>query len=124
MSYVLGLWHPGKHLMEIIWRRYAAILWAPYVHFLTPQAKFTDKPKTLRLHCYLQYVRVSYPQVRAVLESAIADVAAQFPIYEVSHRWLLNIKDLFEIYLPLVLFVCVCDCGCVGKGVYFVTLDC
>ena len=50
MPILLGVWHPVKHLMELVWRRFGPILFAPMTHFIWPGTNYYDKPRTIRFH--------------------------------------------------------------------------
>ena len=41
---ILGLWHPLKQLMLLLWRRFAHSFFAPYLHNLIPGSRYHEKP--------------------------------------------------------------------------------
>ena len=62
---VLGIWHPLKMLMSLIWKRFAPVIWAPLQHFLFAGSRFWLKNAfTDRMNAMFTLVRLAYPQAR------------------------------------------------------------
>ena len=107
----LGLWHPVKMLMQLIWRRFAAWLWAPMMHDLIPGAKFFKKVKTDKLHCFFTYIRLAYPSCRQELQ----DLEGRDDLPVALAMAAKNLLDICEIYIPLVscrMLFCYTSCIC------------
>jgi hypothetical protein len=98
---LLGLWHPVKQLMCLIWYRYLHVVWAPLLHFIQPDARIFVKPNTSRLHDMLGYMRLAYDAFSGNLDDAIG-VLRRHQLQEGRFVWLLNIRDLCQFFIPLV----------------------
>ena len=60
---ILGLWHPLKQLMLLLWRRFAHSFFAPYLHNLIPGSRYHEKPQLVKLHSLFTFLRLAYPTV-------------------------------------------------------------
>ena len=100
---LLGLWHPVKHAMELIWTRYSTFLFAPLTHSVWPGSSFFDKPKTIRLHEMFAILAVAYDEgLRTHLHSCIEHLKAERPVHFAELNWARNLFDLFELFIPVV----------------------
>ena len=100
VAVVLGLWHPAKMLMLLIWRRFLLHFWAPYQHFLSPKSKVFKKPKTSRMFALFAYARTAYEHVQNDFRALILDIT----LTPTTRSVIQNLVDMFEYYLPLVCF--------------------
>jgi len=93
---IFGLWHPGKMLIECIWRSYLSYLIAPSYHYLYPNATILYKVRLshsleLFIQLYLAYSSWINENEISVLEKS-----------DEGYNQLKNSKLLFEFFLPLV----------------------
>ena len=93
---IFGLWHPGKMLIECIWRSYLSYLIAPAYHYLYPNATILYKVRLshsleLFIQLYLAYSSWINENEISVLEKS-----------DEGYNQLKNSKLLFEFFLPLV----------------------
>jgi len=95
---VLGLWHPVKQLMLLIWRRFAPSFFAPLLHALVPGSRYHEKPQLIKIHSIFTYLRLAYPAVRDRLMSMHGDLQ----ITLTGRSFVANLLDLFEFYIVLV----------------------
>ena len=66
----LAWWHTYKHASLLIWRRFAATIFAPLWHNLYPSAIFPIKPSRLvGVTTHLMYMFLAYPQFKAELDA-------------------------------------------------------
>ena len=98
VSFVLGLWHPVKHLFEKIWQRFFPFL-ATLLHFLMPGCKAMYKvrlPKMTELFTLLRLAATPalLKQLQAVLDDPSVLVA--------SKSWATNFLDLLQYFIPVV----------------------
>lgn len=95
----MGKWHPNKEIAELLWKRYCPSVFAPCFHALFPTTTCYEKPKLLSLQVMYSYCLLAYPEFARELRDTIAEAEAS------NNRYLsdlLNLQDLFEIYLPTV----------------------
>jgi hypothetical protein len=94
---ILGLWHPGKMIVECIWRNYLSYFIAKAYHFLYPNNNILYKPRLshaieLFIQLYLSFKNWksehNFPKLRSK---------------DVGYNKLKNIKLLFTFFLPLVI---------------------
>ena len=98
----LGLWHPMKHLMELVWRRFAPVLFAPMTHFIWPGSNFYDKPRTIRFHTMFALCAAAQPSILGHLDATVTQLAAE-PVPDLRHlHWAQNLLDLFDFFVPIV----------------------
>jgi hypothetical protein len=82
----------------------------PLFHSLFPDRSFDVKKMSVpSATAILSYIRLSYPNVKPDLDAAIAMGNRVHPSYMIL---LMNLRDLFEYFIPTVLF-CVCLLFCV-----------
>jgi hypothetical protein len=95
---ILGLWHPLKQLMLLIWRRFANSFFAPYLHNLIPGSRYHEKPQLVKLHSLFTYLRLVYPNVQLALHALLENQV----LTEAGRQLTRNLIDLFEFYIVLV----------------------
>ena len=97
-SFILGLWHPVKHLFEKIWQRFFSLV-APLLHFLMPGSKAMFKVRLPKMTEAFTLLRLAAtPTVRRQLKAALVDPA----VLEASRSWLTNLQDLLRYFIPVV----------------------
>ena len=97
-SFILGLWHPVKHLFEKIWQRFFSLV-APLLHFLMPGSKAMFKVRLPKMTEAFTLLRLAAtPAVLRQLKAALADPA----VLEASRSWLTNLQDLLRYFIPVV----------------------
>ena len=95
---MLGLWHPLKQLMLLVWKRYASFLFAPLLHALVPGSRYHEKPKLVKLHAVFTYLRLAFPSIRDGLRVLVSDERVNLAGRSLAQ----NLIDLFEFYIVLV----------------------
>jgi hypothetical protein len=91
---ILGFWHPGKMLVECIWRKYLSYFLSSAFHFLFPKSCILYKPRLSHSLEFLMTLFISYQKSNIVLP--ILD--ANSPYYSIVE----NIRLLYTYFLPLV----------------------
>ena len=100
---ILGLWHPLKQLMLLLWRRFAHSFFAPYLHNLIPGSRHHEKPQLVKLHSLFTFLRLAYPTVQPALHMLRTNPS----LTEAGRQFVENLIDIFEFYIVLVLCLCI-----------------
>jgi hypothetical protein len=91
----LGFWHPGKMLIECIWRKYLDMFIAPAFHFIFPEGSILRKPRLSHGIEFLMTLYLSFHQSNCII-----------PNLDPNNKYLTlvkNIKLLFDYFIPLAL---------------------
>jgi hypothetical protein len=96
---ILGWWHPGKMLVEIVWRKYLSIFIGPLYHFIFPKNNILYK---VRLSHSLEFFMYLYKawEIFENEENLLID-GSKTKKYTLLIK---NLKLLFDCLLPLVNF--------------------
>lgn len=98
---VLGVWHPMKVAFERIHDVFLPFFWAPAMHALAPRSPIFPKTKKLqKLISFFLQVMHSYPSFQTKLDNALN----RNQLNTNQRNILLNLKDIFEYYIPSVSF--------------------
>ena len=77
--------------------------WGPLLHFLVPKSKLKDQP-TSRLNQMFAYARLAY----SVVNEEFDDLLASDDLLGTTKTFLLNVKDMLELYIPIVSVLTIC----------------
>ena len=106
MGWSLVWWHNYKWATYRIMSVFGVDFIAPLFHNLFPDRSFDVKKMSVpAATAILSYIRLSYTAVKPELDAAIALGNSVNPTFMVL---LLNLRDLFEYFIPVVSM-----CGCV-----------
>ena len=99
----LAPWHNYKHGVELVWKQYANMLFAPLFHALYPKNKFIIQyPSPQEPTLFMLLVAKAYPLFRPQLLAAIARMKAQ-KVKAPKYLGLLeDIQTLCEFCIPVV----------------------
>ena len=92
---ILGFWHPGKMLVECIWRKYLNVFIAPAFHYLFPKSSILKKPRLSHSLEFLMTLYLSFEKSNSVIPH-IDFSDKYFPLVQ-------NIRMLFEYFIPLAI---------------------
>ncbi len=100
MPTLLGYWHPGKHIAEVVYRVHLTSVLAPFMHAMYPNSTILKKPRFgVIMHLFV-LIHYAYNEIRPNLHSAIKD-----PTLTTSQRTrLTSMRHLFEFYIPTCLW--------------------
>ena len=99
VSINMAYWHTFKHAAMQIWRFFGNTLFAPMFHYLFPSvAFFTTVSSFPMVQAFLQWLKLSYPEVRDLLNEAIRVQDPGTP----ALCLLQDMKFLFEFIIPAV----------------------
>jgi hypothetical protein len=100
MGWSLAWWHNYKWATYRIMSVFAVDFIAPLFHNLFPDRSFDVKKMSVpAATAILSYIRLSYKSVKPDLDAAIALGNSVNPTFMVL---LLNLRDLFEFFIPVV----------------------
>ena len=104
----LAPWHNYKHAVELVWKQYANMLFAPLFHNLYPQNKFIIKyPSPQEPTMFMLFVAKAYPMFKPQLVAAIDRVKAGN--LATNFKRLSSLRDiqiLCEFLIPAVPYEC------------------
>jgi hypothetical protein len=111
----LAPWHNYKHGVELVWKRYANMLFAPLFHDLYPKNKFIiSYPSPQEPTLFMLLLAKSYPLFRTQLLAAIARMKADKSVKGAKYKGLLeDIRTLCEFCIPVVRILDSCFLGVV-----------
>ena len=99
----LAPWHNYKHSVELVWKKYANMLFAPLFHTLYPNNKFIIAyPSPQEPTLFMLLVAKAYPLFRPQLLAAIARKKAQLVKAPKYLGLLEDIQTLCEFCIPVV----------------------
>ncbi len=94
---------PYMQATTILWRYGLRRWFAPFVHYLNPDRTVAVFPKLITMVAYMSYLRLGYPQVKPLLDAAIAKIGHPETIAErIAHSNLVNLRDVMEHLMPVV----------------------
>jgi hypothetical protein len=96
---ILGWWHPGKMLVEIVWRQYLSFFIGPIYHSLFPNNNILFK---VRLSHSLEFFLNLYSAYESFKSDGNEIVIGNEKKHLKYRSLLKNIKLLFNFFLPLV----------------------
>ena len=100
----LAPWHNYKHAVELVWKQYANMLFAPLFHNLYPQNKFIIKyPSPQEPTMFMLFVAKAYPMFKPQLVGSIDRLKAGHLV--ANHKRLAALRDiqiLCEFLIPAV----------------------
>jgi len=96
---IFGLWHPGKMLVECVWRSFLSYLIAPAYHYLYPNASILYKFR--QSHALELFIQLYIAYKSWLDENELPD------INETNDGWnqFKNSLLFFQFFLPLVYFL-------------------
>lgn len=95
----LAWWHSYKHASLMLFRDYAATLFAPLSHHLWPDVQFYIKPKRFtHVEGLLTILRLCTKELLPQIDSALASVNLETS----SRNQLENLKTLLMFFIPSV----------------------
>ena len=107
MGWSLAWWHNYKWATYRIMSVFGVDFIAPLFHNLFPDRSFDVKKMSVpAATAILSYIRLSYTSVKPELDAAIALGNTVNPTFMIL---LLNLRDLFEYFIPVV-SMCCCVC--------------
>ena len=98
VSFVLGLWHPVKHLFEKIWQRFFPFV-ATLLHFLMPGCKAMYKVRLPKMTELFTLLRLA---ANAALLKLLQSVIDDPNVLVASKSWASNLLDLLQYFIPVV----------------------
>jgi hypothetical protein len=100
----LAPWHNYKHGVELVWKEYANMLFAPLFHALYPKNKFIIKyPSPQEPTLFMLLLAKAYPLFRTQLLAAITRLKAANSVKRAKYLGLLeDIQTLCEFCIPVV----------------------
>jgi hypothetical protein len=94
---ILGLWHPGKMIVECIWRNYLSYFIAKAYHYLYPNNNILYKPRLS--HAMELFIQLYLSYKMWLSENNFPKLNTK----NIGYNKLKNIKLLFNFFLPLVI---------------------
>ena len=99
----LAPWHNYKHSVELVWKKYANMLFAPLFHTLYPNNKFIIAyPSPQEPTLFMLLVAKAYPLFRPLLLAAITRMQARVVKAPKYLGLLVDIQTLCEFCIPVV----------------------
>lgn len=104
MGWSLAWWHNYKWATYRILTVFGVDFIGPLFHNLFPDRSFDVKKMSVpAATAILSYIRLSYKSVKPELDAAISLGNSVNPTFMIL---LLNLRDLFEYFIPVVSFCC------------------
>lgn len=100
----LGTWHPYKVACEKVFHSFLESFFGPVLHSIMPNSTVHAKPRLVHLEDIFSIISCAYPSFRGQL------LGLENSLQNLPNRYasdIHNLVDLFEFYLPLVIFLIV-----------------
>ena len=103
-----GLWHPFKHMSQLLFKRFARPIFGPlFFHFFpSSQMRLFEKKRLKEVLIWQQRLRLAYDDAEVKWQMDLALAMCEVEDKAVMAGHLQNMKDLCTIFLPWV-SVCV-----------------
>ena len=94
---ILGFWHPGKMVLDLVWRNYLTLVIAPAFHTLFPENSVLAKTRLSHGLHFFNILDMAYKKFNSS--------GKHFPtleVHEIGYKTCENVKMLFNYFIPLV----------------------